>query len=89
MDRHTDVSQNTRIFLYTNCTEAVNKSLFGLPAKKLVISRGFNEITPTRDCLTAKELKQLDHVETFAMKLIDKQDVYPLEAVKDALEFYS
>lgn len=84
-----EVSDNTRKFLYSNCSEAVNRALFGSTAKKLVSDRGYPEGSPTRDCLTDKELHQLDRIEGFAMKLIDKHNTYPLEAVKDALEFFS
>jgi hypothetical protein len=88
IDRTPNLSENSKKFMYANCSDQINRSLFGLPAIKLKTSRGFKDTDLTRNCLTEKELQLLDRVEDFAMRLMDRQNSHPIVATVEALEFY-
>jgi hypothetical protein len=84
--RH-DKSLNYQIFIYPNVSDCLNVALFGKKAKQLCEERQCD-----RDCLrdthAEADLKNIDHVEANAMKLIDRRDVEPLEAMRQAIALY-
>lgn len=68
-------------FAYNNCSNAVNKIIFGRTAKKLRESWNCTEI---RDAMTSEELSYVDSVEGLAVRLIDELGYEPFSAVKEA-----
>jgi len=80
IDRHPELSENNRKWLYVNASQRVTLVVFGRKAKKLAEDLG---VAPDslRDALTPVELLLLQEVEDTAMRLIDIQDVHPDEAI--------
>jgi hypothetical protein len=67
--------------------DALNLALFGKKASKLCIDRGCSS-DALRDTHSDKELKQIEYRENHAMRLVDKFDTYPLDAMKEAISFF-
>ncbi len=76
-----DLSDNYQRFIYNNCSQAVNKIVFGRNAKQL---RESWDCTDLREAMTIEELMIVDSVERLAVTLIDDQGFEPLTAVKEA-----
>ncbi len=68
-------------FIYNNCSDAVNRIVFGRSAKKL---RESWKCTELRDAMTFEELSHIDSVERLAVRLIDELGYEPFSAVKEA-----
>jgi hypothetical protein len=70
-------------WVYSNASDALNKGLFGLTAKRL---REFYGCKPheLRDCFDKKELHAIESVEYVAVNLVDS-GMEPTEAVKETL----
>ena len=85
IDRHPDLSENNRKWLYVNASQRVDLVVFGRKAKKLATDLGV-EPNCLRDALTPKELLLLREVEDTAVRLIDLRDVHPEEAVAQTSE---
>lgn len=81
-----DKSEGYKKFVYPNVTECLNKALFGKSAKELQSDR---KCKTTRDGLVKSEVIDLDHCERTAMLLIDRRNVEPLEAMKQAVALYA
>jgi hypothetical protein len=87
LDRN-EASENTRKFIYSNVSDCLNKALFGKTSKQLKDERGCDTNELLRDSHSDKDLQRIEHHETFTMKLVDKLDKNPLEAMKEAIDFY-
>ena len=85
IERHPELSENNRKWLYVNVSQRVTLVVFGRKAKKLAEDLG---VAPDslRDALTPDELLLLQEVEDTAMRLIDIQDVHPDEAIAHSAE---
>jgi hypothetical protein len=88
LDKHPELSDGYRRFIYSNVSDAVNKAVFGKTAKQLRVERNLPDNIPLRDTHDADSLKLIDRIEDFAVRLIHRQDLEPLEAIKQAIEFY-
>ncbi len=75
------LSDNYKKFIYNNCTEALNRLVFGRSAKKLKEDWSCLEV---REAMNTEELMIVDSVERLAVTLIDDLGFEPLEAVKEA-----
>ena len=80
IERHPELSENNRKWLYVNASQRVTLVVFGRKAKKLAEDLG---VAPDslRDALTPDELLLLQEVEDTAVRLIDIQDMHPDEAI--------
>lgn len=85
IDRHPELSENNRKWLYVNASQRVDLVVFGRKAKKLATDLGVDP-NSLRDALTPKELLLLQEVEDTAVRLIDLRDVHPEEAVNQMSE---
>ena len=85
IDRHPELSENNRKWLYANASQRVVLVVFGRKAKKLAEDLGIDP-NSLRDALTSKELLLLREVEDTAVRLIDLRDVHPDEAVQQTSE---
>ncbi len=85
IDRHPELSENNRKWLYVNASQRVDLVVFGRKAKKLAQDLGVDS-NNLRDALTPKELLLLQEVEDTAVRLIDLRDVHPEEAVNQMSE---
>ena len=85
LDRHPELSENNRKWLYVNASQRVTLVVFRRKAKKLAEDLG---VTPDnlRDALTPEELLLLQEVEDTAVRLIDIQDLNPDHAIQQASE---
>lgn len=85
IDRHSELSENNRKWLYVNASQRVVLVVFGRKAKKLAEDLGVDPDN-LRDALTSKELLLLREVEDTAVRLIDLRDVHPDDAVQQTSE---
>ncbi|MCC3600095.1 hypothetical protein [Microcoleus sp. PH2017_26_ELK_O_A] len=85
IERHPELSENNRKWLYVNASQRVTLVVFGRKAKKLAEDLG---VAPDnlRDALTPDELILLQEVEDTAIRLIDIQDVHPDYAIQQTAE---
>jgi hypothetical protein len=81
-----EVSDNTRKWIYANCSDAVNLGLFGRKASKLCVDLQVPDKNKLRDALTDKELLWLSEIEHLAARLIIRQGWEPVLAVKEAID---
>lgn len=82
-DRHPELSDNDRHWLYNNASDLVNLTVFGRKAKRLIEDFGADR-NKLRDWMTADELKWVAEVEDLAARLIENSDFHPCDAVKEA-----
>jgi hypothetical protein len=76
------ITGNEAKFMYINVTNALYISLSGCNAQKI---RKLLKVDPhanVRDFLDTKQLKNIDNCEDLMMRLIDQQDINPLDASK-------
>ena len=76
-----NLSDNYKKFIYNNCTDAVNRLVFGRSAKKLKEAWDCRDV---RAAMTIEELMIVDGVERLAVTLIDDQGFEPHTAIKEA-----
>ena len=87
LGKQNEVSENYRKFIYSNCSDKINKSLFGKTAAQLCELRKCDRDI-LRNTHSAVELVLIDRIEGHAVRLIDR-GMEPLLAVTDAIDFYS
>ena len=76
-----ELSDSQKQWLYSNATNRTYLELFSVQAKKLVEIHGCKK-TELRDYLTIEETSFLQALETCAARMIDVEDMYPLDAIK-------
>lgn len=81
--RHPDLSANYKQWLYPNVSDAVNLQVFNRRASQLCKDLNVHK-NKLRDALTSDELDFVKNVENLAMRLIDIENIHPLDAVKQA-----
>lgn len=82
IQRHTDeLSDNDKRWLFTNASQQVDLIVFGRIAKKLAEDLEVPREN-LRDSFTSDELQLVREVENTSMRLIDRDDIHPLEAVR-------
>jgi hypothetical protein len=81
IDRHPELSENNRKWLYVNASQRVTLVVFGRKAKKLAEDLG---VAPDNllDALTPDELILLQELEDTSIRLIDIQDTNPDIAIQ-------
>lgn len=80
-----DASENTKRFIYANCSDHLNKIVLGHKSRIAKEILGVSPDSLLRDYLPLPALKELDAVERLATILIDEDNTHPLEAVKQAI----
>jgi len=85
IERHPELSENNRKWLYVNASQRVTLVVFGRKAKKLAEDLGVHP-DDLRNALTPDELILLQEVEDTAIRLIDIQDVHPDDAIQQTAE---
>jgi len=85
IERHSELSENDRKWLFVNASQRVILAVFGRKAAKLAEDLK-TERDRLRDALTPEELLLLQEVEDTAVRLIDWRDIHPDEAIKQAAE---
>jgi len=82
------LSEGYKTFIYATCSDAVNRTIFGKTAKQLRLERGVKTDALLRDSHDRKDLQRIDHIEVYAMRLIDAKGEEPMEAVEAAIKFF-
>lgn len=85
LDKHPEASENTKRFIYSNCSDCLNKFILGHKAKAAKEVLGLSKDSLLRDAIPADALVELDAVERIAGILIVDFDINPLDAVKQAI----
>lgn len=89
LDRNvSSVSVNHKKWIYSNVSDALNLAIFGKKAKDLCAERNVKREN-LRDSHSEEELKQIDRHEDYAVRIIDKLGTEPLQAINEAIAFYS
>ena len=78
-----DVSENTKTFLYRNVTDAINRAIFNRRSSKQL--REDWGVENPRDYMNQAELQLISEVENLCTRLIDKDQLAPMVAVKEAI----
>lgn len=86
--KHPELSENKAKWLYKNTTDRLYKLLFGKIKKVLVEELKLEELESFRDHLTVVQLRHLEALEDLMTRLIDRFDIYPLEAAEEASTRY-
>jgi glycosyltransferase involved in cell wall biosynthesis len=79
-----EVSDNYKKFIFSNCSDHLNKIILGAKAKQ---ARDFYQIPESsllRNHVPVAALRELELTEEMAARLIEERDMEPLEAVKQA-----
>lgn len=83
LDRH-ELSENYKKFVYSNCSDCLNKIILGAKAKQAKEFYSVPEHSLLRNHIPVAALRELELTEEMAKRLIDERDLEPLEAVKQA-----
>jgi len=84
LERHPEVSDNYRKFIYINCSEYLNKIVLGCRSNQAKEYYDVPKHSLLRNHLTRAALRELEGTERLASRHIDNRDLEPLEAVKMA-----
>ena len=79
-----DASENSRKFMYSNCSDSLNNIVLGYKARVAKEILGVSEHSLLRDYLPMAAISELDAVERLACILIDEDNMNPVDAVKQA-----
>lgn len=80
-------SENYCKFIYSNVSDCLNRGLLGKTSKQLCEELKIDK-DRLRDAFNEQTLKNIDYLEQNALKLIDRRNVEPMEAMKEALALY-
>ena len=83
LDRHSELSEDCRKWIYVNSSDAVNLTVFNRRAWELCDERSADKHY-LRDSFTQQELLLVQEVEDVAMRLVDRDDIHPPTAVRQA-----
>lgn len=81
IDRHPELSDNAKKWAFINVNDRLCKILTGDRVSKLCRDK---QIETWRDAIDADLAKSLELLETLTIRLIDRTDLLPLDAVKEA-----
>jgi hypothetical protein len=76
------LSDNYKKFIYSNVSDCLNRAIFDRKASKLKADWNVDNI---RDSLTAEELRWVEQTEELAARIIIKDKLEPLCAMKEAI----
>jgi hypothetical protein len=79
-----DVSDNYKKFIFSNCSDHLNKIILGAKAKQAKEFYHIPESSLLRNHIPVDALRELELTEEMAARLIEERDMEPLEAVKQA-----
>ncbi|NEQ59601.1 MAG: hypothetical protein F6K53_20235 [Moorea sp. SIO4A1] len=89
LDAHPEVQGKKQQFMYSTVSDLVNRDVLGKTAKALREERGLATDDQVRDSYDAKTLGEIRQRERHAAMLVEKQDMCPISAIKEAIRFYS
>lgn len=83
--RHPELSDNYPKFVYSNCSDHLNLVVLGAKSKQVKAELDLKQTGLLRDVIPFASLRELEAIENVAGRLIDAEDLEPLEAVKKAI----
>lgn len=87
MSRHdSEISPNYKKWIWVNISDAVNLALTGQKASYWRKELGLKDDCLLRDNWNIKMLSDIHNIEELASKLIDRKDIEPKQAVKQAID---
>jgi hypothetical protein len=86
LERHKECSDNYRIFIYVNATDAMYRAVFGMTAKQMEEFLGCTR-HESRDYLDSRSLNRINNTEAGIVAQIDNRDIEPMQAIKNVVEF--
>ncbi len=84
IDPRNDPSENTKRFIYSNCSDCLNLIVLGFKSRKAKEILGVAEDSLLRDALPVQCLREIAAVERLACILVMEDNMHPLDAVKQA-----
>lgn len=84
IDPRNDPSENTKRFIYSNCSDCLNLIVLGFKSRKAKEILGVADDSLLRDALPVQCLREIAAVERLACILVMEDNRHPLEAVKQA-----
>ena len=84
IERHPELSENYSKFIYSNCSDHTNLTVLGAKSKQVKVELDLKPTGLLRDTIPLKSLREIEAIEMVAGRLIDAEDVEPLEATKKA-----
>lgn len=85
IEAHPELSDNAKRWMYKNATDTIYRQVYAATAAKLVEALGCDR-HHLRDQLSFKELAALTSIEGTAARLIEQLDMYPVDAIVEAVE---
>lgn len=85
IERHPELSENQRKYLYSNASESLNIGIFAKRSRQLKALLGLSNHSLLRDGLSLSENSCLCVIEYLACQFIEHEDLDPCEAVKKAI----
>lgn len=79
-----EVSDNYRRFIYSNVSDCLNRSVLGMTARSAKNTLKVTESSALRNAIPKTALNEIKNAEELTMRLIDKEQMEPLEAMKEA-----
>ncbi len=84
IERHPELTDNYSKFIYSNCSDYTNLTVLGAKSKQVKIELDLKPTGLLRDTIPMNSLRELEAIEMVAGRLIDAEDLEPLEATKKA-----
>jgi hypothetical protein len=85
-DLHPELSPNYRKFIYSNCSDKINRAVFGKSSRQLQEMYDCDK-NHVRDSHEDLHLTIIDRIEDFVMRLTDR-GLEPMKAADEAIGFY-
>jgi hypothetical protein len=85
MIRHPEqCSENYQRFIYANCSDKLNRTILGAKSSDCKTQLAIPKNSLLRDYIPFNALRELELIEEFTTRLIDEDEIEPLEATKQA-----
>jgi len=81
-------SPSERKYMYANVSDRLNRLLFGASAKQLCENYQCGRDT-LRNQFDSKEIKNIGRLEDYAMRLVDRDNIHPMNAINEAHSFWA
>lgn len=84
IERHPELTENYSKFIYSNCSDHTNLTVLGAKSKQVKLELDLKPTGLLRDTIPMNSLREIEAIEMVAGRLIDAEDIEPLEATKKA-----
>lgn len=77
IERHPQLPEDAKEWMYANASDKVNLVVFGRTAKQLLRDFNVRDRIALRNAFNSAELQLIREVENVAMRLVDSKDIHP------------